>query len=333
MLSHFNLDGNGDLSIITFRTEAEWLAYRQEGIGGSDAAAVMGISKYKSPLRVYKEKLGIVHEDQSDNVFIKKGKDLEALIRDQYVAPYMFEKGYFVRHPDFMIRNATCPWLIANLDGIAVPVDTLGKTFTDNIVIEIKWVSEYAENNWFGDEYCGIPANYYAQVQHYMTVTGASKAIVCALFDKNWTMHYFEVPYDIKFAVQLLKDTGNFYNNNLVKKVPPRLMPSLDKEEVLDKLLNPPVTYTQSHEMECKCASYSVYKEQIKELEKAANTLHDEIIAMYCEGYIPERGFRVTASKRTRTAIDSKKLEEEYPDAYEACKTESEYAVHTIRKR
>ena len=333
MLASFNLDSNKDLYIVQYDSEEEWLKLRHDGIGGSDVAAVMGISKYKSPLKVYKEKLGLVHEEQSGNVFIKKGKDLEALIRDQYVVPYMYEKGYYVKHPEFMIINGTCPWLRANLDGIAVPVDTLDKNFTDNIVIEIKWVSEYAESNWFGDDYCGVPANYYAQVQHYMTVTGASKAIICALFDKDWSMHYFEIPYDLKFAVELLSTTDKFYHINIEQQIPPRITPSLDKEEVLNAVLNPVKQYVPSEEMTQKCAQYSAYKEQIKELEKYAQALHDDILAMFCEGKTPHQHFNVYSSKRSRTSVDTKKLEEEYPDAYEACKVVSEFATHTIRKR
>lgn len=333
MLRYLSLQDNSDLDVITFNSEEEWLSLRQEGIGGSDAAAVMGISKYKSPLQCYKEKLGLVTNDNSDNIFIRKGKDLEALIRDQYVVPYMYEKGYHVRHPECILINKTCPWLRANLDGIAVPIDPTGKSFMDNIVIEIKWVSEYAEANWYGDDYCGIPANYYAQVQHYMTVIGASKAIVCALFDRDWSMHYFEVPYDVRFSMELLQQTHKFYKYNLQQGVPPRITPSLDKPEVLDKILNPPAVYTPSSEMSQKCANYSMYKEQIKELEKAAQALHDDIIAMLYEGSIPDSGFRVSSSKRSRTSVDTKKLEEEFPDAYEACKTVSEYAVHTIRKK
>lgn len=331
MLTYYNLQDNKDLSVITYGSEEEWLRLRRDGIGGSDAAAVMGISKYKSPLKCYKEKIGLIEEDMSDNIFIKKGKDLEALIRDQYVVPYMYEKGYHVRRPDFMLVNARCPWLQANLDGIAVPINDLDKTFTDNVVVEIKWVSEYAESNWFGDDYCGVPASYYAQVQHYMTVTGASKAIICALFDKDWTMHYFEVPYDIKFCIQLLKETEQFYNLNLERGIPPRITPSLDKEDVLDKVLNPPKEFIPSVEMSDKCAQYQMLKAQVRELDAKADRLHDDIIAMYCEGNQPSTGFRVSSYKRSRTALDAKKLEREYPDAYEACKTVSEYAVHTIR--
>ena len=35
----------------------EWLRLRQKGIGGSDAAAIAGLNKYKSPIQVYYEKV------------------------------------------------------------------------------------------------------------------------------------------------------------------------------------------------------------------------------------------------------------------------------------
>ncbi|MCM1277019.1 MAG: YqaJ viral recombinase family protein, partial [Lachnospiraceae bacterium] len=34
----------------------EWLEFRKKGVGGSDAAVVCGISKYKSPVELWMEK-------------------------------------------------------------------------------------------------------------------------------------------------------------------------------------------------------------------------------------------------------------------------------------
>jgi predicted phage-related endonuclease len=42
---------------------SDWLQYRRNGIGGSDLAAICGISKYKTLLNVYLEKLGEAPED------------------------------------------------------------------------------------------------------------------------------------------------------------------------------------------------------------------------------------------------------------------------------
>ena len=37
-------------------TKEDWLRFRKTGIGGSDMAAIMGLSKWKSPLDIWLEK-------------------------------------------------------------------------------------------------------------------------------------------------------------------------------------------------------------------------------------------------------------------------------------
>ena len=37
----------------------DWLEYRKQGIGGSDAAVACGISRYKSPVELWLEKMGL----------------------------------------------------------------------------------------------------------------------------------------------------------------------------------------------------------------------------------------------------------------------------------
>ncbi len=44
---------------------ADWLAARRKGIGGSDVAAVIGVSKYAGPTRVYYDKLGVLPDGRS----------------------------------------------------------------------------------------------------------------------------------------------------------------------------------------------------------------------------------------------------------------------------
>lgn len=43
-------------------TESEWLAARQSGIGASEAAAVLGFSKFASPYSVWGRKTGRIDE-------------------------------------------------------------------------------------------------------------------------------------------------------------------------------------------------------------------------------------------------------------------------------
>ena len=41
-------------------TEQEWLAYRRQGIGGSDVAAILGISPFRTARDLYDDKLNII---------------------------------------------------------------------------------------------------------------------------------------------------------------------------------------------------------------------------------------------------------------------------------
>ena len=66
------------------KTREDWLKERMAGIGGSDAAAVMGLSKWKTPLDVFLEKRGEIATDFVDSEPMKWGRLLEPVVRQEY---------------------------------------------------------------------------------------------------------------------------------------------------------------------------------------------------------------------------------------------------------
>ena len=59
----------------------QWLEYRRKGIGGSDAAAVLGISPFRTGRDLYYDKLNIVTADDNENwVQLEVGTLLEPLV-------------------------------------------------------------------------------------------------------------------------------------------------------------------------------------------------------------------------------------------------------------
>lgn len=330
-LSQYNLHNHFNLETVEYSTDAEWLELRKNGIGGSDAAACMRLSKYMSPVKLYKIKTGLLEEDLSDNVFVKKGKALESFIRDTYVVPYLYEMGYSVTHPDVMFVNTQIPFLQANVDGIAIPLDPALDKPSDNIIIEIKWVSPYAEVNWNGDTYCGIPANYYAQVQHYMTVTGAKRAIVCALFDADWEVKYYEIPYNPTFSAKLVDECRQFYDH-VCAGIEPEITPSLDKAEAAALVHKAPIKYVEDSHVTELCAEYLYKYEQAKQLDVECTKLKDMITVAYFNGRGPDASYRVRVSERVTSGVDNNILKEKYPEAYENSKRTSSFSVTSIKK-
>lgn len=135
-----------------------WLQHRQKSIGGSDAAALLGLSDYASPYSLWAEKTGkVIPEDISDRESVRLGNDLE-----DYVAKRFTEAtGKKVRRENAILQNPEMPFAHANIDR-AVVGEEAGlecKTTISNTV-----AAECEEGK--------VPARYYCQVVHYLMVTG-----------------------------------------------------------------------------------------------------------------------------------------------------------------
>lgn len=141
----------------------KWLDDRRTGIGGSDVAPILGLSKWRTPLDVYLEKRGESVE-QTDNEPMRWGRALEPVIRQAYCDA----TGRSVFVPG-MMRHAEHRHMIANVDGIA-----------DGFRLFEAKTARTAEG--WGEPGTGeIPDAYLLQVQHYMVVTSTPIADVAVL--------------------------------------------------------------------------------------------------------------------------------------------------------
>ncbi len=137
----------------------EWLAMRSTGIGASDAAAVLGISPFKTNVDLWEEKVGLrAQDDLSDNPLVQYGKDAE----DPLIRLFALD------HPELEVwqdkevvyRNG---FMFASLDAEAKEGDDLGEI--ENKTAEAR--SAVAFKKWIGQ----VPDYYYAQVVHQIAVT------------------------------------------------------------------------------------------------------------------------------------------------------------------
>lgn len=156
----------------------EWLAERRKGIGGSDAAAALGLSPWKTNVQLWEEKTGRREdEDISDKECVRYGVDSEPLIRAQFAIDF---PGLTVTHEEFeIVQHPEYPQLQASLDGRLVDSD--GRRG----ILEIKTStlnSALDRAKWDGQ----VPQIYFIQVLHYMLVTGADFAIVKARLRSMW---------------------------------------------------------------------------------------------------------------------------------------------------
>lgn len=142
----------------------EWLEQRRKSIGGSDAAPIVGLSKWSSPYSVWAEKTGRLPEKE-DTEALRLGRDLE-----NYVAARWCEAtGNRVRRRNAIIRNDLYPFAHANVDRLVVG---------ENAGLECKTTSTLDVRKFHGVDF---PEQYYAQCVHYMAVTGADRWYLAVL--------------------------------------------------------------------------------------------------------------------------------------------------------
>lgn len=329
LLDAVGLGDNPKLSTIAFDNEEDWLQLRTKGIGGSDAGAILGLNKYSSPLAVYKAKVDGIQKDLSDNANVRRGKELEDFVLEKYVKPKMHEYGFTVTKPDFMIVNEDYPFLRANVDGIARSV-TNG-SYKTSLLIEIKCVSAFAEDAWDGPDYCGIPPYYYAQIQHYLAVTGMRAGYLVALFDRTWSVKWYAVRRDENFIAGMLLKLKQFYEVNMCMEIPPKIDYALDKEDAakaIDEASD--ITFVPNEDMQKLVVEYTDVSSKIKELEKLKNDLVSSILEMYRQGQKPTSGV-VKFSTVKSSRFNSARFKKEHPDMYEEYCEESESPRSTIK--
>lgn len=136
-------------------SRADWLAERRKGIGGSDAAGIIGLSRWSSAYSVWADKTGRI-PDKPDTEAMREGRDLE-----EYVARRWQEAtGKQVRRCNAILYNTDYPFALANIDRAVVG---------EKAGLECKTTSSLDVKKFHGVEF---PEQYYVQCVHYLAVTG-----------------------------------------------------------------------------------------------------------------------------------------------------------------
>lgn len=174
----------------------EWLEARKLGLGGSDIAAALGVSPFKSPLALYLEKSGEIDDDFKETDATKWGNYLEQPIADAFTS----ETGIVTRQPPeiTMYRSKELPIALASPDRLVFNVVEGGGAWHVNLVpdawYEGKNVGAHRKDEWLDDEdKVIVPVHYLAQVQWENAVSGLPGThIACLLGGQRFVHTYVE---------------------------------------------------------------------------------------------------------------------------------------------
>lgn len=213
--------------ILKPESREEWLAARINGIGGSDAGAVLGCNKYRTNVEVYREKAGIITpEDISDKPAVYFGKNAEEHIRALF---QLNHPEYKVNYHEFwMYQHEKYNYMYATLDGELQ--DNAGRRG----ILEIKTVTIQNNNQW--EEWTEqVPQSYYCQLLHQLACTGWDFAILTAYIryyhagELRATIREYTTTREenIKEINYLIAKEADFWRNVQERREPPQILPQI----------------------------------------------------------------------------------------------------------
>ena len=205
----------------------EWHAVRATGIGGSDIAAICGLSPYTSPLEIWLKKRGETVPRRHDPILseaAEMGHELEPVVARRFTKATglpAIENPGTLRHP-------TLPHMLVNLDRATVEHGDMG-------ALELKTRSSYALNEWLDE----TPVDVQVQVQWQLAVTGWAYAYTAALIGGQRTIvHRIERDQEL---IDNLTAIGNEFWGWVQDGTRPPLDGSHATGQLLDRLHANPV--------------------------------------------------------------------------------------------
>jgi putative phage-type endonuclease len=271
------------------------------GIGGSDAAAIVGLDRYKSAFDVYADKIGL-KEEQPDNEAMRQGRDLE-----DYVAQrFMEATGKKVRRRNAMLQHPEYPFMTANIDRWVVG---------ENAGFEAKTTSVLNRAKFSQGEF---PPNYYVQCVHYMAVTGAERWYLAVLV-LNKAFHVFVIERDESEIEALIAAEKEFWEEHVLKQIPP--MP--DGSEATSELIKQLFPEAKDREetalygYEDKIQQFLELDEKVKTLTKDRDAIKQELQLNLGDAEIGvANGYIVEWKNQVRQTLDTDKLKKEQAEIY-----------------
>ena len=336
----------------TVITHEEWLEERKKGIGGSDVAAVLGISPWKTSLQLYEEKTSDYRNEPSleDSVPMKAGNVFEGIVIK--IAERL--TGAKIIPAKEMVCLEDKPYIRANPDAFLISPDGTMS------LVEIKTLSNRIKDEKWGDD--TIPPYYESQLRYYQGVYGdkfCDKAYFFALplldEERALASMFANAAYefsdeDVDLAEKLFYDriivrtiqrdreyeqsmfeiVEDFWEEHVIKGIPPAMTgkPENNKSFLLSKKRNGESVNLsgEAAKLIVKYDELAAHKAKIKkELDSIESSIDETLSEILLEmgdcttGIAGNREVTVKPGI-TRTSINAdalKKLKLQYPDIYE----------------
>ncbi|TSA28609.1 hypothetical protein D4R71_00460 [bacterium] len=298
----------------------EKIEERKSYIGGSDASAILGINRYKSPLSVWAIKTKqIVPPNIDDVVAVKLGVKLEQTVAEFF----MEETGKKVERVNKTLTHPRYDFLRANIDR---------KVIGEDAGLECKTTNQFKAREW---EDNNAPVEYIIQCTHYMAVTGCKKWYLAVLIG-NTQFKWLTIDRDNKVINDLVKKEVDFWNRFIVTKQMPMQISSQDSSILY--ALYPQAAPESIIELDDKAQQICEFRDSalvdLKSLKLQVDEYSNTLKAMLAthETGMTAR-YKITWKNQPECRLDTALLKKEEPAIYEKYAPKKEKRVLRVAVR
>lgn len=282
---------------VSTKNHQEWLELRSHYLGGSDAAAVVGLNAFSSPYSLWAEKTGRTPGFEG-NLATEVGAYLEEFVAQKFAQ----ETGKKVRKCNQSFLNSLYPFAIANIDREIVGEDA---------GLEIKTTDSLNLKRFKGGEY---PSNYYVQAVHYLAITGKKRWYLAVLIG-NKEFKRFTIERDEAEIAALMTAEADFWEY-VTKDTPPPVDGFKATTDAVNSIYadgNDNVVDLYGHKSDI--AQYISLNKQIKKLKNLKDEIANRVKVFLGESSGGEcDGYRVSWKPKTKRTFDGKRFAEDHPD-------------------
>jgi putative phage-type endonuclease len=312
---------------------------RRKFLGGSDAAAVMGLSPWKTPVELWMFKTGRTQESLDEDTErlrrLERGKKLEPFILDMTLDK-LRDMGLTVEHvaTNALYTDPEHPWMACEIDfelKLWGEIEVGGRTVKFNgehINADAKSVgSSFARKKW-GIEFTeDVPVEYATQFMHGLMVTGRQACLISALrsfddVDLFWTLRDDEV------IAGMRQKEIDFWHDHVLADVPPDPFKFSDVKFLFPSTVADPIEATPAIVQKVKdllrVSAMRIDLEAEEDVLKLAIADYMRPHASLTYGWMPprkgkapERRVIATWNEEKQTLFDKKGLAEKHPEVAE----------------
>ncbi|WP_151721027.1 YqaJ viral recombinase family nuclease [Acinetobacter ursingii] len=296
-----------------------FLANRKKGIGGSDVAAILGLSKYKSPYQLWLSKTNRDNGDDEQSEPAYWGNQLEDIVAKEFAK----RQGVKIQRVNQQIIHPEFNWMIANIDRAVINPEISGNVrfkdgrLTTDQLLECKTANQYLAKLW-GDEYTeAVPDYYLTQCQWYMGVTRTELCSLAVLIGGQ-KFRTYQIKFDEELFAMLRAECSAFWHSNVLADVPP---PPSTFDDVLHRWSkhNPDTSIKADNELLGLVDEYQDWQKDVKGAEKHLEQLKVAICTRLADKEMIIDGDKriATFKYQERITLDSKALKAAHPEIWQ----------------